>query len=343
MTGIGTAVVGCGRAGRAFHAYLVRLTPGLRLHGIVSGDPAKRARIPDEQGCRAYASLDEALADDAVRLVILATPHDTHAPLAIRAMDAGRHVVTDKVMCLNLVECDAMIAAACRNRVLLSVFQNRRFDGDFLTVRRLIADGALGEVKWVEMAWQGFGPSRGWRNEAARGGGKLYDLGAHLIDQACLFFPQAIEHVYARLHHDFRPETDIPSEALLVIAFRGGGTAVVDCSSLAALPKPRFYIHGRRATFRKFGVDPQEAAMMAGDIDAAREDPAAFGVLRDDAGERAVPTLPGRWRDYYENVAAALDGRAPLAVTPESVRRQIAVLDAARRSAETGRTATVDG
>ncbi len=332
---INTVVVGYGRAGKKFHCYLIKLTQGLKLYGVVSSDPGKRAMIEAEEGCRAFASLDDALADPAVELIVLATPNATHAKLAIQAMNAGRHVVTDKVMCLNMEEFEAMAEAAKRNHVFLSCFQNRRFDGDYLTVRKLMDEGRLGEVRWLEMAWQGFGPWGGWRGQAAMGGGKLYDLGAHLIDQACMIFPDAVTGVYCRMHHDY-PETDVESEALVVIEFAGGQTAVCDFSSMAAISKPRFYVRGRNGTFCKYGLDPQEKAMMEGSIDDAVEPEAMYGRFSDGKREEVVPTERGRWRNYYENVAAVLNEGAEPAVKLLELRREIGVLSAAFESARSG-------
>ncbi len=335
MDKIRTVVVGFGGAGRKFHCYLIGLVDELELHGIVSSSEEKRREIVETYGCKAYPALDDALADDAVDLIVIATPNSTHAEIAIRAMDAGKNVVTDKVMCLDLQQCDAMIAAAERNGVLLTVFQNRRFDGDYRTVRKLWADGLLGEVRWIEMAWQGFRAMRGWRGEAAMGGGRFYDLGAHLVDQLCMLLPRAIESVYCRMRHDFA-DSDTESECLLVVGFEGGGTGVCDFSGVAAIGKPRFYVRGTGGAFRKYGRDPQEAAMHAGDIDAAVEDPDEYGLYSDGKTERRIQTVPGRWRDYYENVAAVLrEGAAPAVKLPE-LRRQIAVIDAARRSAAAG-------
>lgn len=334
------AVIGYGFAGRSFHSYLVGITPGLSLGGIASRDPATRERIVTERGCRAYESFESVLADPDVDLVILATPNATHADLAVRAMDAGKHVVTDKVMCLNLDECDRMIAAAERQNVLLSVFQNRRWDGDFLTVQKLIAERDLGDVRWIEMAWQGFGAWGGWRGQAAMGGGRLYDLGAHLIDQLALLFPEPIESVYCRTHHDY-PNTDVESEALVVVTFAGGRTGVCDLSGMTAVSRPRFLVHGAKATLVKYGLDPQEAAMKAGDIDAAVEDPKNYARIHDGKGERVVPTLPGRWRTYYENIAAVLRDGAESLVKLSEVHRAISIIDAAKRSARSGSVVTL--
>jgi len=334
-------VIGYGYAGRSFHSYLVGLDSGLRLHGVCSRNAETRARIVQERGCRAYESFEQVIADPDVDLVVLATPHDTHADLAVRAMDAGKHVVTDKPMCTSLAECDRMIEAAERNGALLTVFQNRRWDGDFLTLRKLLEDGALGELRWLEMAWQGARPPGGWRGQAAHGGGRLFDLGAHMIDQCTLIFPQAVQSVYCRMHHDYA-DRDVDSHAMVVIGYEGGATAVVDAGGMHFILKPRIHAFGREGSFIKHGLDPQEAAMRAGDIDAAVEPEKDYGRLKTAEREREVRTLPGRWRSFYENVADALAGRTELAVKAAGVRRAIAVLDAAFRSARSGEVVHTD-
>lgn len=338
-----TVVIGYGFAGRSFHSYLISLAgPGMTLHGIAARDPGKREQIATERGCKTYETFEQVIADPEVDLVVLATPSSTHAPLAIAALDAGKHVVTDKVMCLSLAECDAMLEAAVHNQRLLTVFQNRRLDGDFLTVKGLIEKGDLGEVRWIEMAWQGFGAWGGWRGQAEMGGGRFLDLGAHLLDQMLLLFPEPVEHVYCRMHYDFLPEKDIESEALLIISFAGGKTGVIDTSGRTAISKPRFHVHGSKATLVKYGLDPQENAMKAGDIDSAVEDPANFATWKAPDSERRVPTTPGRWRTYYENVADALTKGAPALVQPQEMRRVMTVLDAARESARTGKTVLIN-
>lgn len=337
---IRTVVIGYGYAGRNFHSYLIGLEPRLELAGIVARRPEVRERIAAERGCPALAGVDEALADPSIDLVVVATPNSTHADLAIAAMEAGKHVVTDKVMCLSRADCDRMIATAERCGVMLSVFQNRRCDGDYQTVRALIDSGDLGEVRWLELAWQGLRPWGGWRGQAAMGGGRYYDLGAHLVDQLLLLFPETVEGVHGRLDWAY-PEFDVESDAHLTVAFAGGRTGVVDVSSMCALSKPRWLVKGTQATYAKFGLDPQEAAMNAGDIDSAVVDPAQDGKVSDGRTERIVPTLRGRWRDYYANIAAVLlDGAEPL-VKHHELRRQIAVLEAGRVSAETGQVVPV--
>lgn len=334
-------VIGYGFAGRSFHSYLVGLADGLHLRGVCSRQAETRERIVAERGCQAYGDFADVLADPAVDLVVLATPNATHCELACEALAAGKHVVTDKVACLTVAQCDRMIAAAQAAGRFLTVFQNRRWDGDFLTLRQLLADGRLGDLRVLEMAWGRFGAWGGWRGQAKFGGGKLYDLGAHLVDQACLLCPEAIASVYAKLHHDW-PQVDVESHAHVVINFAGGRTAIIDTSDLTALPKPRFYAMGTHASFRKYGLDPQEEAMKAGQIDEAVEAEANYGILADKQTQTTIPTLPGRWRNFYENVADVLTKDAPPAVAMTEVRRAISVLEGAFRSAATGNVVHVD-
>lgn len=337
------AVIGYGFAGKSFHAYLISITPGLELHGVMARSPEKQELIRARGDCRLYSSFDEVIDDPDVDLVVLATPNDWHAPLAIQALHAGKNVVTDKPMCLNLQECDAMIAAAEESGKLLSTFQNRRWDGDYLTVRKLMQGGELGEVRWIEAAWQNFGAPGRWRGESIeKGGGRLFDLGAHLLDQQLQLFPGRVAGVYCRLDFGFEGR-EVESEALVALHFEDDSTAVCDVSSLSAARKPRFVLHGSKSSFIKNGLDPQEKAMIAGDIDSAQEDPQSYGVIRDGKSETLVPTLLGHWRSYYENIRDVLQSKASPAVPMHQTRRVMAVLDAARQSARTGQIVAPDG
>lgn len=337
------AVIGYGYAGRSFHSYLISITDGLTLRGVASRSADTREKIREERGCRAYESFDQAITDPEVGLVVLGTPNHVHAEQAIRAMDAGKHVVTDKPMCRTLAECDRMIEASRRNDVLLTVFQNRRWDGDYLTLRKLRRTGELGNLRWLEMAWNCAGPSSNpWRRQADLGGGRLFDLGAHMIDQVMMLFPQAVETVYCRLQRDFE-DTDVESHAMVVIGFEGGNTAVVDAGSMHAIEKPRIHAFGSKAAYIKYGRDPQEGAMNRGDIDAAEEPEELYGRLKTREGEeRRVPTVDGRWRCFYENIAAVLAGQAEPAVNIPEMRRVMAIFDAAFESGETDRVIRPD-
>ncbi len=338
---INVGIVGYGFAGRRFHAYLVGLAEGLRLYAVATRDSRRQQQARDEYGCKVVDTLDDLLADDTVQLIILATPHATHRDLAIRAMNAGRHVVTDKVMCMNVTEADAMIAARDRNGVLLSVFHNRRWDWDYQTVRRVIAEGLLGKPYLFEQGVTNYRRPGGWRAEAAQSGGILYDWGAHLVDQALQLVPAPVVDVWCSITYGGWG-VDIGNYAKLILRFADGTMAEINTGNLVRKSKPRWYVAGERGTLVKEGLDPQEPAMLAGNIDAAEENPfhrarvyTEFGGM---ASEVVVDTVRSSWKAYYQNIADVLNKDAELAVTAESVRRDIAVFDAAMESARTGRS-----
>ena len=339
MTAIQTAIVGFGFAGRDFHCYLVGLVPQMRLYGVVSGRRETHDEIRSRYRARPFVRFEDMLADDRVDLVVLATPNDQHAPQAIAALDAGKHVVTEKPMCLHASEAREMIAAAQRNGKLLSVFQNRRWDGDYLTVRKALTEGAVGDLVSLELGWNQPGKPRTWRSEARHGGGRFVDLGSHMIDQALQLVASPVTRVYAQFFSEALPN-DVEDHAHCLLTFANGVVAHVTTSSLARAPKRRWFVVGTLGTLIKRGFDPQQDAMKSGDIDEAREDASDYAQLfcAGDGGQKrlTVPSVAGRWRCYYENVAAALLGEAELAVTPQSVLSVVRVLDAAALSAARG-------
>ena len=238
-----------------------------------------------------------------------------------------------------------MSAASHKTNRLLGVFQNRRWGGDFLTVRSVVEEGLLGNLLQIEMAWMGYSRPRTWRSENQRGGGKFVDLGAHMIDQALQLIPAPVEKIYARFHTGIW-DNDVEDHAHCIICFANGVDVHIDTSSLARSSKPRWYLVGSTSTLTKEGLDPQEKAMIAGNIDAAHEDPAnrarLFAEIAGQPAETVVETIPGRWRSYYENIGAVLQGREELAVTPESIRNVMRVIGAAQRSAERNQAICLD-
>jgi scyllo-inositol 2-dehydrogenase (NADP+) len=342
---IHAGIVGYGYAGRSFHAYLVSLAEGLKLAAIATRDPARREAAAREQGVATYATLAEMLADERIGLVIIATPHDTHASLAIQAMDAGRHVVVDKVMCLCAAEADGMIAASERNRVMLSVFHNRRWDWDFLTVKKAIADGLLGEPFLIETAVFRYRPSRNWRASKARSGGLLYDWGAHLIDQALQLVPSRPASVFCDTQKRLW-EGDTEDHVKCLIRFENGLLYTAEVSNLGRIGKPRWLVLGTLGALVKEGLDPQEGPMVRGNIDAAEEPPAHRARLATELNgmpaDITLESVRGSWKSYYQNIADVLNHGAELAVKPAEVRTLMAVLDAAKTSVETGAAVPVE-
>jgi scyllo-inositol 2-dehydrogenase (NADP+) len=335
---IPTVVVGHGLAGRAFHCPLIRRQPGLRLHGIVARDPRVRAEAVAlwGDGVRGYADLDEAVADASVELVVIATPHDSHAELSVRALDAGKHCVVDKVMALSTEECDRMIAARDRSGRMLSVFHNRRWDWDYVTVKEIIARGSIGRPLLFESAVCRAAAPRGWRGNLAAAGTILHDWGAHLVDQALQLGLGPCRRLAAWLMPGPWEGVDSGGHGRIVLEF-DDVLVQVENSRVCRIDRPRWWIVGSDGGFVKFGIDPQEDALRAGDIDAATEPPQHQGILRRSGEdgqvvESRVATVRAHWDEYYRNVAEHLAGRSSLAVTAEQAREVVRVLEAATLS-----------
>jgi scyllo-inositol 2-dehydrogenase (NADP+) len=344
MAAIPVGLVGFGVAGRVFHAPLIRAVAGLELRAIVQrrGDSAQEA-YPD---VRVVRDLDALIADKDIRLVVIATPNASHHELAQRCLLAGRDVVVDKPFTTTSAEAmDLLHAAASRGR-LLSVFHNRRWDGDFLTVRRLIASGVLGRVVQFESHYDRYRPARragAWRERDEPGAGVLFDLGPHLLDQALALFgaPQAVTA-------DIRMERDEPvvDDAFDIALDYPRLRVMLRATMLAANPGPRFVVHGTRGGYTKHGMDPQENTLRAGGPAGGagwgQELESSWGTLAlaEDGAikRRAVPTEPGDYRLYYANVRDALSGTAELAVTGEQAFRVIRLLELARESSRRRRT-----
>ena len=334
---INVGIVGYGFAGRRFHAYLVSLADGLHLYAVATRDGRRQQQAREEHHCKVVSTIDELLADDNVQLVVLATPHATHRDLAIQAMNAGRHVVTDKVMCLDVAEADDMIAARDRNGVMLSVFHNRRWDWDYQTVRQVIEQGLLGTPYLFEQAVTNYRAPGGWRAEAAQSGGILYDWQADLVDQTLQLVTAPVVDVWCSIKYgDWG--VDIGNYAKLVLRFADGTAAEINTGNLVRKSKPRWYIAGDRGTLVKEGLDPQEPERSL----EYRRRPGESRQPR--PGLRRVIKRGGRGDcPLVLEVLLPQHRRRPqqrrrLAITAESVRRAIAVFDAAMESVRTGRS-----
>lgn len=335
------AVVGYGYSGRCFHSYLVGLAEGLDLYAVSTRAPEhQQAAAADHPGVKIYGGLDQVLADEAVDLVILATPHDTHHDLAIQAMAAGKHVVTDKVMCMNACEAEEMIAASQEYEVMLSVFQNRRWDWDYRTVKKAIADGLLGTPYLFQVGIMSYRGPRGWRGIKERSGGILYDWPAHFIDQALQLVSAKVSSVFCEIMYRGTWDTDIGNYAKLLIRFSNDVLYQVEIGNLAPIPIPRWYVLGDLGGLIKYGLDPQEEAMREGRIEAAEEDPADRArVVTVALGERqefVLDSVRTSWTSYYQNISEVLNSGAELAVKPQESLQVMRVYDAAMESSETG-------
>ena len=320
MTNAG--LIGYGKAGRVFHAPLINSVDGLHLHKIV-----------EHRGDDEVSAL---LADPEVELVVIATPNETHFDLGRRALLANKHVVIDKPFTVTSDAARQLIDLARERKRILTVFHNRRWEGDFLTIRRLLDRNALGRVVSFEARFDRFRNEAklgAWRESSASGSGILYDLGSHLIDQALVLFgkPESIT-ADVRRERDFGEASDAFDIWMRYPRLRVSLTA----GMLVRERTPRFTVRGTHATFVKFGLDPQEAALAAGgtprDADWGKEPREQWGTLITDHGEEIVETLPGSYQSFYENLRDVIAGRAELAVDPEQARDTIEISERAAAS-----------
>ncbi len=340
MPGFRVGLIGYGLAGSVFHGPLLAATPGLEVTTIVTADPDRAARAGrDFPSARVVPSPDEVWARaDAHDLVVLASPTGTHVPLASAAIDAGIGVVVEKPMAALVPPARALVERAAAAGVLLTVFHNRRWDAEFLTLQRLVAQGALGRVRRFESRFERWRPHRvsgAWREELSTedGGGVRLDLGVHLVDQARLLLGP-VSHVYGEVAAQRGGSDD---DVFVALHHRSGARSHLWMSAVAAAPGPRLRVLGSEAAYVVEHLDGQEEALRAG----RRPDEAGFGAvppgrwgrLVRGADEEPVRSTPGDWAAFYQGVLRALrDGAAP-PVDPADAVVTLEVLDAARRSA----------
>ncbi|MFY9487525.1 MAG: Gfo/Idh/MocA family oxidoreductase [Solirubrobacterales bacterium] len=331
-------LIGYGLAGESFHAPLIEAEPQLELVAVVTSDVERsrrlRSRHPNaEQVVSAQQLWDREIPVD---LVVVASSNDAHVELARAALTAGVPVVVDKPLAPSSREALELIGEAADRGLMLTSFHNRRWDGDFLTVAKLIEDGSLGEVTRFESRFERWRPDvdDGWRESASpeAAGGVLFDLGPHLIDQALLLFGPAA-NVYGEVAAR-RPDAAVADDAFVAITHETGVVSHLWMSSLAAAPGPRLRVLGTRAAYVKRGLDVQEDALRAGEApsgtDWGREPESAWGQLVAGDVRRPVPTRPGDYRHFYAGVAESLRTGSPPPVDPVDAVAGLLVIEAAQ-------------
>ncbi|ARP70401.1 oxidoreductase [Streptomyces pluripotens] len=348
-------LIGYGLAGSVFHAPLIAAAEGLTLDTVVTSAPDRqrqaRTEFPNVRLARGTDELFDRA--DELDLVVVASPNRTHVPLATAALSAGLPVVVDKPVAGTAAEARALAALAEERGLLLSVFQNRRWDNDFLTLRKLLADGELGEPWRFESRFERWRPKPkgGWREsgDPTEIGGLLYDLGSHVVDQALVLFGPATE-VYAEADIR-RPGAETDDDTFIALTHASGVRSHLHVSATAAQLGPRFRVLGSRAGYVKYGLDPQETALREGGRPGGTggwgtEGESLWGRIGSGqspltGGGTPVPTLPGDYPAYYAAVAGALAGTGPNPVTALEAATTLDVLEAARRSARNKVTVTL--
>jgi scyllo-inositol 2-dehydrogenase (NADP+) len=328
-------LIGFGTSGQFFHAPVIRTVKGLELACILERTGPRASEI--YPGVRVARNLEELLSDDTIRICVIATPNTTHYELARKCLLASRDVVIDKPFTVTTAEARELIALAEKQKRLLTVYQNRRWDGDFLTVQKLLASGTLGRVTYLESHFDRFRPqlkTRAWREDSESGGGALLDLGAHLVDQAIALFgrPKSIcaetfrEREGSRVEDGFDLHFEYPAMRVLLSS-----------SALRCTPGPRFAVHGDKGSFVKYGIEPQEERLRRGEYPSANdwglETEASWGTLHlPDGTVRQLPTETGNYARFYENLRDVIVDGAPLAVKPSEALWTIRALELARQS-----------
>ncbi len=342
---INVGLIGFGLAGRAFHSQVISRVPGMLLAAILqrTGDEAAKA-YPDAKIVR---SLDELLELPDIRLIVIASPNETHAPFAKAALASRHDVVVDKPFTTSYAEAVDLVNFAEKSGRFLTVYQNRRYDGDFQAVRQLVADGTLGRIVRFETNYDRFRPNlkpNAWREKAAPGAGILFDIGPHVIDHAMILFgkPEAVTA-------DVRIEREggLADDAFdVMFHYPNSMRAVLSSNILAASQRPRFLLFGTKGAFVKQSVDPQENNLRFGKIPAkgpwGAEPVENWGVLTlsdgTDTTQRSVPSGTGDYRDFYANVRDVLEGKAEPFVSLPWALDVMRALELCRASSDQQRT-----
>ncbi len=323
---IGVGILGCGYATATFHAPLVQGVPGLELRAISSRDPEKvRAVCPE---ARAVASPEALLGLPEIELVVIPTPNETHYPLACMALEAGKHVVVDKPFTITLAEASDLKARAERAGRLLSVFHNRRWDADFLTLKQVLASGELGRILHFESHFDRFRPEvrDRWRERPGAGSGLWYDLGPHLLDQCLQLFgwPDAIQ-----LDRAVQRKGAVVDDWFHAVLAYGPMRAILHAGSVVPDPALRFTVHGDRGTFTKEGLDPQEEALKGGTRPSPGwgQDPVPARIALGEGVRRRLDCVPGDYPAFYVAVREAVLGGGANPVPPEEAMDVMRLLE----------------
>jgi predicted dehydrogenase len=321
---IRTAVIGFGTSGRTFHAPFIASNSRFSLDAIVTADDGRRAEAaalhPQARLFRSAAELFGEAGE--LDLVVIGSPPDTHAQFARDALDAGLHVVVDKPFTVSSAEGRELIARAAECSRILTVYQNRRWDGDFLTLRRLLADGRLGQILRFESRFEWWKPrvEKSWKSEAtaASGGGILFDLGTHLIDQALLLFG-AVDGMQAEVLTR-RAGANAEDDVFVAMSHASGVVSHLWMTSLAAQAGPRFRVLGTEGAYTKWGLDGQEAALKSGslptELNFGREPEEAWGRLGAGSATALVRSESGNYAGFYGELASAITTGSAVPVDP---------------------------
>lgn len=334
-----TAIIGLGRAGWDIHVRALRGRPGFSVVALVDVDEERLAACVAELGCEAYTDLASCLAGSPAELVVVANRSIDHCDTAIAALEAGRHVLVEKPMAVNVAEADCMIAAAHAAGRVLTVHQNRRLDSDLLYVQRVMQSGILGRVFEIKIGVYNYARRNDWQTLKAYGGGQLNNWGSHMLDEALLLLEAPVEEVFGDLQR-VACAGDAEDHVKIVLTGQNGRLVDIEVTGACALPLPRWVVMGSTGTMviengqsRIRYYDPNQAESLA----VVRESPPDRRYGNDDVlpwQERVERAAASSEMDFYDHLYAALRRGKPLLVTPESVREMIRIMELCRQGTE---------
>lgn len=345
-TPLNVGLLGYGYASATFHAPLIAAVPGLKLTAVASSRPRDvQAAWPE---VAVYDTASALIARPDIDLVVIATPNDTHAPLAAQALAAGQHVVVDKPFTLNVAEAQSLMALAKHHRRVLSVFHNRRWDADFMSVRSVLQSGELGRITHFESRFDRYRPvvRQRWRESASPGGGLWYDLGPHLLDQALQLFGQP-QSLWLDLAH--QRDGALTDDWFHAVLRYDSLRVVLHASALTAHVAPRFTVHGTLGSLVKCGLDTQETALKAGLRPLSADwgtDPNPLQLTLSDPHPTLTHStqacVQGDYTRYYAAIRDAVQHGAPNPVPPEDALAVMALIELGQDSAQEGKRMNVD-
>lgn len=323
---INCGIVGYGAAfnmGRA-HGQWINQTPGLKTIAVCDTDKVRtevaKQELPE---ITTYNFLNEMLKNPEINLIVVVTPHNSHYSIAMKSLSAGKHVILEKPMCIKIREADEMINLAKKNHLMLSVFHNRRWDGDYLALKEIIEKGLIGEIFHIEMFGGGYGhPGYWWRSNKEISGGAFYDWGAHYLDWLLGIVKNKVKDVMGYFHYKLVwKDVSNENQVRAIIRFENGTIADVQMSNIAKVGKPRWRILGTKGGITDIGGDKFKL----------------YSEIKGISYEAEVRYKKSNWPAYYQNIAEHLLKKKPLIVKPEEARIVIGIMELAEKSAKTGR------
>jgi predicted dehydrogenase len=333
---IGVGIIGYGMATKVFHRPLIESVEGLQIRGVFRRSAAEQIDVP------LVTRLEDLLALPDLQLAVITTPNESHFPLAKACLNAGKAVVLDKPFTVTACEGEELVALAKEKGLLLTVFHNRRYDGDFLVIQQLLRDATLGRLVSLESTFDRFRPelrANAWREGSQPGAGILYDLGPHLIDQALVLFgqPQAV-FALVRIERD----GGVVDDAFDLNLYFDGVKVLLRASMLAPVPRPRFLLQGAKGSYVKYDLDEQERLLKSGarpldpNWNKAQNQPGKLVVQRDhEVVTSQLPTPLGEYRRFYLNVRDTLLGKSALDIPAEAGVESVRIIEAAFASSRT--------